>query len=211
MSLNIGDLIKQADKLETENNLNAALAKYKEILNICERIKDFDSANIVKRKLDIVLKKKEQQTISEKVPEKKKTFTPPQQIKFSQKVSVKTLPTSSPPNETSYRLKAEEEETPTTVFSDILGAKKLSLKPSDVKINVSKMPQNKKDLNLTQMELKGDFSSVLQYLIEQAGSNLSKNLCEKYVSELVSTLARQLTLEDLKSATEIFIKKETQA
>ncbi len=210
---NIGDLIKQAEKLESENNLTAALAKYKEVLNICEQVQDITSANIVKRKLEIVLKKKEKQLEAEKGPEKKKSFTPPQQIKFSQKVSVKSLPTGTPQKltpEVSHRLKAEE-PAPTTVFSDILGAKKLSLKPSDVKLNLPRVPKDNFDLNLAQMEQKGDFSTILQHLIEQEGSILNKNLCEKYISELVTALSRQLTLEDLKTAAEIFIKKETRA
>lgn len=53
-----------------------------------------------------------------------------------------------------------------------------------------------------------DFSEILYEIIENNGSQLSKELCEQYIDELLKVLERPLTIEDLNIAARSFIEKE---
>jgi len=159
---NFGDMIKEAEKLELENNTVAAIAKYKELINICETYQDFLYLKNFKLKLNVLNSKLEKQMQERKAIERKKKFEPPDKIKFAQKINVKTLPpgraplpksqpssTSQPPEVTpESKIKQQQigltpapkpPQTPTPHKSPEVSAKpeRLTLKASDVKINLT--------------------------------------------------------------------------
>ncbi|MDX1799080.1 MAG: ADP-ribosylation factor-like protein, partial [Candidatus Lokiarchaeia archaeon] len=53
-----------------------------------------------------------------------------------------------------------------------------------------------------------DFTKQLQKLITEKGSSLSLQWCENLLSELQKTLGRPLTIEDVKSAADFFVKQD---
>ena len=52
-----------------------------------------------------------------------------------------------------------------------------------------------------------DKALLLFQMIKSRGSNLSLNLCKKFLEEMKKSLARDLTIDDLKNAVNSFIKQ----
>lgn len=154
---NFGDMIKEAEKLESENNTVAAIAKYKELINICNIYQDFLYLKNFELKLNVLNSKLEKQMEERRAMERKKKFEAPDKIKFAEKVGVRTLPQlKSPPP------KPQTQPQPTTITeapkidikSEIDSMKialtpapkppstpskpdKLSLKATDIKIDLT--------------------------------------------------------------------------
>ena len=164
--------------------------------------------------------------------EEKERFTAPEQIKFKQKISVKSLP------------KTPISETPVDSEKSSIKSSKLSLRPEDIKIslkskieriqqinsNISiktsiekpiekgellvkpflKIPLKIHEPNLTDEIAIKEFNWVkkLQQLIEKRNSTLKTSLCERFISELLNSLNEPLKLEDLEYAVDCFVQLE---
>ena len=74
---NFGDMIKEAEKLELENNTVGAIAKYKELINICNTYQDFLYLKNFELKLNVLNSKLEKQMEERRALERKKKFEPP--------------------------------------------------------------------------------------------------------------------------------------
>jgi hypothetical protein len=93
------------------------------------------------------------------------------------------------------------------------GQEKEVTKPTEAKKPKEKMPMEifspheeiKKDLD---KPLVIDFTKELQQIIIQKGSSLSLELCQNLITELQKSLGRPLTLEDIETAAEFFVKQE---
>jgi hypothetical protein len=53
-----------------------------------------------------------------------------------------------------------------------------------------------------------DFTKQLQEIISKKGSSLSLELCQNLITELQKSLGRPLTIEDIETAAEFFVKQE---
>ncbi|MFW9898879.1 MAG: hypothetical protein ACFFDO_06430 [Candidatus Thorarchaeota archaeon] len=120
---------------------------------------------------------------------KKKRFTTPEQIKFTKKISVKSLPKTTSPF-----VKPTEE---------------LSIKKEEALIKPSKVEEH--ETNLTdEIVANKDFNFIdkLQQLLEKRGSTLNSGLCEKFISEMLRSFEKPLKFEDLEYAAECFVRIE---
>jgi hypothetical protein len=150
---NFNSLVEEADMLYSQKNLTLALKKYEEILTICDQFQNFDKIHYFQDKIDelkLEIKSKEK---VEKQLERKRSFLPPEQIKFSKRVVVKPLP------------KAES------------SAKKMSLKPSiktypksvqktipSVKPRIPIKEKEPKKLKLTPDDIKKSLKSKIEHI-----------------------------------------------
>ncbi|MFX1277271.1 MAG: GTPase domain-containing protein [Promethearchaeota archaeon] len=202
---NFDDLIKQAEKFESEGNTVGALAKYKELINICEQYQEIEQENQFKLKCNELNIKLNKAIEERKKEEKKKEFAPANIIKFSDEVKVKQLPSvkpvSQPINENfinsdnvkkteipiiNEKLKIQNETTKTQKL------KKLKLKPGDIKIDL-------KHLKIQEM--------LSQKAVEMSGSS-SK---EKNSTIIEIDPNNLKTDQDYAEALQIMIKNEGSA
>ena len=139
-------LMNEAGKLSKENNFSAAIAKYKELIDVCNECQNFTYLDTLQNKLDELNKQREKQIEQRNKVEIRGGFAPPEQIKFTQKVSVKSLPkTSSALKPTPKRVTIKsspeplEKRMPLTksqFISKTPPPRKLTLKPEDIKITL---------------------------------------------------------------------------
>ena len=124
-----------------------------------------------------------------KTIQKKKRFTTPEQIKFTKKISVKSLPkTTSPFEKPTEESSIEKEEA--------------LIKP----IKIKEHETNLTDEIVANKEF--NFIEKLQQLLEKRGSTLNSGLCEKFISEMLRSFEKPLKFEDLEYAAECFVRIE---
>ncbi|TXT61798.1 MAG: Small GTP-binding domain protein, Arf-domain signature [Promethearchaeota archaeon] len=216
-------LRKEAKNLEEQNQLAAAISKYKQLISICNEFQNFTYIDSFKEQVNKLNKQLEEEKEIRRKIERKKKFAPPEKIKFTKKVSVKPLPQSKgkKPNvkplsdkDKSSIMEMEKEKTQKKKKQ-----KKLRLAPKDVKIDLkifSKEEQKKelkKEVEIKEAEyqdLKGleDYAKALQMMIEERGSFLKLELCKQYVKDLSDSLGREVNFEDLKLASKFFVNQE---
>jgi len=139
-------LIKDAEQLSTNGNFSAAIAQYEELINICNETQNFTYLELFQKKINEIRSKVKKQSEQQKISARGKTFLPPQQIKFTQKVAVKTLPKTRAvvkptPKSTPIKPspKPKEKSSPpikAQIPSQPSKPKKLTLKPEDIKISL---------------------------------------------------------------------------
>ncbi|MFW9945592.1 MAG: hypothetical protein ACFFDX_02070 [Candidatus Odinarchaeota archaeon] len=199
------------------------MSKYKELITICNTFQDFTYIASFKQTLEELQKKLEEEKRARREIESKKKFEIPGQIKFTQPVTVKPLPVdkSKIHSEITPKIdkivikgdKSKVKETKIgklTLFKpskDQITREKDASKPEDIKVETLISPRERKETIEEETPSK-DFSKILKELIEKKGSTLSLKLCEHLVNQLQTTLGRTLTLEDVETAAEIFIKQE---
>ncbi len=236
---NFEELIKQAENLEQNGNTVGAIAKYKELMNICSAFQELDYENEFMRKCD-ELNLKLTKAIEERKEEQKKIkFTPFEAIKFSKKVNIKQLPTKNPTSapsnivpETGFLKNSEEnnfENQKKKIESQIIRkkSKKLKLKPSDIKINLegiidqersSQISTQRDNVNPPELEIDpnalktdNDYANALQIMITREGGQLNINLCLEFIEKIKNILGRELIFNDLLIAKQEFIKQENKS
>ncbi|MFX1390314.1 MAG: ADP-ribosylation factor-like protein [Promethearchaeota archaeon] len=120
---------------------------------------------------------------------------------------------------TFQKLEKEKELTPLKITKPPLKIIKKAAVPADKtedKVDTkpkAKMPMElfgpheeiKKDM---EKPLIIDFTKELQQIITKKGSSLSLELCQSLITELQKSLGRALTLEDIETAAEFFVKQE---
>jgi GTPase SAR1 family protein len=89
---NFEELIKEADELKLYGNNVQALAKYNELIKICNIYQDFTYLKSLQEKAEQLRKILDQQVKIRKEIESKKEFEIPPKLKFAKKVEVKPLP-----------------------------------------------------------------------------------------------------------------------
>ncbi|MHA1293368.1 MAG: GTPase domain-containing protein [Promethearchaeota archaeon] len=228
-------LLKEAERLDNKNQISTAITKYKQLIHMCNEYQDYSFIETFNEKIKILEKRKEIQIQKQKELERKKKFSAPDKIKFTKKISVKSLPSlNSSKIKNTQNDSIKTTSTPSKIKSlnqekktEIHNIQKRNLKLEDVKIKLSESKKSEKnnlrgeniipnnfepyEKNLTDLIMTNEgfnFVETLQRLIKEQGGDLSKNLCNMYISELLETLNRPLTFEDLKIAAKSFIKKE---
>ncbi len=221
---NFKNLMKDAIDTENERKLVLAIAKYKELIKICNEYQDFTYLDTFKQKVDELQKMVEKQSERRRAEESKKKFEIPGKIIFTKKVLVKPLPTSESEitqpsielpqipkkfeSESTYKKTAED----LTLFNKeekIQQLRKDSWQPQEIKTEFKVIAPIETSTSYKEMPDLLNYPKTLQKLIEQKGSSLSLKLCEQLVRELQSTLARGLTMEDIQMAAEVFVKQES--
>ena len=217
-------LIKDAINTENEGKLVLAIAKYKELIKICNQYQDFTYIDTFKQKVDELQAIIDKQIQRRRAEESKKKFEIPGKIMFTKKVEVRPLPSN-----------IEEVQAQPVGIPPAPKRSTTEKKPSKIAEGLTlfgkeeKSTQEKKQI-VTSVGIKDDFKVItsfdqkphlediseisnyprtLQNLIEQKGSSLSLKLCEQLVRELRNTLARNLTLEDIEMAADVFVKQES--
>ncbi|MFX1339815.1 MAG: hypothetical protein ACFFDK_14475, partial [Promethearchaeota archaeon] len=139
-------LIREAEQLSAQGNFSAAIIKYEELINICNESQNFTYIEQFQNKIDEIKLIIEKQTKQYRMPTSNKTFMPPEKIKFTQKVAVKSLPEAGPEvKKTTKSISTKSSLKPTEKSKSSIKAqmsgqtskpRKLSLKPEDIKINL---------------------------------------------------------------------------
>ncbi len=220
---NFEELKKKAEDAKAEGNLVLAMSKYKELITICNMFQDFTYVASFKQSLKELQKKLEDEKKVRHEIESKKKFEIPGQIKFTKPVTVKPLPLDkskirpeitpkiSKPEIEKNELKIKESKIgKLTLFKpskDQVKGEKDVLKPEDIKVETLTSSSEQKETIEEETPSK-EFPKVLKELIEKKGSTLSLKLCEHLINQLQTTLGRTLTLQDVETAAEIFIKQE---
>ena len=133
---NFGDIVKEAENMVGIGNNLQALAKYRELVNLCTAYQDFEQTKLFEQKVaDLTAKLKEQKDLRKEI-EKEKAFEIPKELKFKKKISVKPLPTTGLPTELFNKEETEEElpPPPTRLSSEMVSFKKLESKPAGLKL-----------------------------------------------------------------------------
>ncbi len=211
---NFETLMKEAEQLEKEHKFVSAIAKYKNLIQICNRVQDFSYINNFRQKVEELTEKLRQTVEKKKEQEKKIKFEVPEQIQFKYRVKTKSLPQSTPKAATTLQEKTQQ-STPPSKF-------KSKLKPSDFIIDLEPLRKDemikkkiietshKKIVPVKPEDLKSeeDYPKALQRMIINRGSYLSLNLTKQYLEEVKEILGRPLTFEDLLNLADQFVQKD---
>ena len=105
-------------------------------------------------------------------------------------------------------------ETPNDGFdnnSDSGDSETVDIDKEDITLHIDEViPEEKRPtLKQSEIESENNYPEILQNIIEESGSTLSSELCSQLISELQKTLARPLTIEDVKSAANFFVKHDS--
>ena len=222
------NLLKEAENLESNLNLVMAIAKYKEIIKMCDNNQDLNLIQKFTSKVETLQAKIDEKNQLRKIRDSRKKFEIPNKIQFDTKIKVKPLPSSEEeivqPKARKFQSfgtlekiqkeekslgdvtlfnKAEKSEnkkflTPSDVLIDLKGAKPL-------KVNTKPLIIEEK---LEATREAGIYPEELKKFIEAKGSSLSIKLCKLLISDLEKALSRPLKVEDLEMAAEVFVRNE---
>jgi GTPase SAR1 family protein len=221
---NFKNSIKDAIDTENEGKLVLAIAKYKELIKICNQYQDFTYLDIFKQKVNELQNMIDKQSERRRAEESRKKFEVPGKIIFTKKVLVKPLPASeseitAPSIEIPKAPKKSESESEYKKIAEDLTlfnkeeksqqSKKDAWSPIDIKADFKVIAPIETTRSQEEVSNYLNFPKTLQSLIEQKGSSLSLKLCEQLVSELQNTLARNLTIDDIQMAADVFVKQES--
>ncbi|MHA2128508.1 MAG: Rab family GTPase [Promethearchaeota archaeon] len=136
-------LVDEAENFIEEGKNIQALAKYKELIKICNKHKDFEYIKIFQEKIDLIENKIRKQSELRREKEKSLAFEISPRLKFKKPISVKPLPTSIPSIEsfTQEREREEKPSPPTESPDKLVSFQKLETKPSELRtIKTSEIP-----------------------------------------------------------------------
>ena len=221
-------LVKEAENLESNLNLVMAIAKYKELIKLCDNYQDLNLIQKYTSKVEVLQAKVDEKNQLRKIRDSRKKFEVPGKIQFDTKIKVKPLPSDEekiiPPRPRKFQtfgtLEKETKDEKSlggfTLFNKAEKAEnKRFLTASDVKIELKETKPLKVDTKpliieekLETTANKGIHPEELRKLIEEKGSSLSINLCKQLISDLEKALSRPLKVEDLEMAAEVFVRNE---
>jgi len=219
------ELLNETKNLEREGNLVLAISKYKELIKICNNYQDFTYINKLKKNLDDLQKKVDEQAELRKKADMKMKFEIPGKIKFSKSIKVQPLPSrksevKAPPStevpKTTYRAqtsqKIEKKAEDLMLFSksdSTVETEEAELDKEDITLDINLVIPEEKRPILEERKISEELSNTLQKIIEKKGSSLSLKLCLQLITELQKSMARPLTMEDVELAAEIFVKHDS--
>ncbi len=259
---NFEKLINEAEKLSIEGDITVSIERYGGLIKISNELQDFTYINALQEKLEDLKVRKQKQIEEKKQLQRKKKYSVPDQIKFTQKILVKDLPkkdssiieTPQKPTLTAYPKPSPKRITPIKPKTSVQAskAKRLTLRPEDIKLNIKLTTKktetfqkqvDKPKIQIKKIHIKNslkpikftnhvksitnhikelttpaektasiqkfDFSKELQKLIIQKDTNLSLELCRTFIEEMLNSLKKPLTLEDLKIAAKYFYQIES--
>jgi len=130
------EMVKEAEGFENVGNKVQALAKYKELVNICSKHQDFEHIALFQQKVDELTAKIKEQADYRKGVVKEEDFQIPLGFKMKRKISVKPLPVSTPSIDSISEEKIEEETLPPPKTSPqgMVSFQKLEPETSELKI-----------------------------------------------------------------------------
>ena len=133
---NFEEMVKMADNLAQSGKNVQALAKYKELVNICTEYQDLEQIRLLKSKIDEINIKIREQTKIRREFEKKIDFAVPAKVKFEKKISVKPLPSTLSIDLSLTGKKADNALLPTIETSPkkLVAFQEIESKPSRLKI-----------------------------------------------------------------------------
>jgi GTPase SAR1 family protein len=220
-------LLKEAENLEEKSNLVMAIAKYKELIKMCDNYQDLNLIQNFTTKIESLQAKVDERNQLRKIRESRKKFEIPDKIQFDTKIKVKPLPGEDQISQQKVKKfqsfgtleKVNKEEKSLgglTLFDkDEKTEDKRFLTPSDVKIDLKggKPLKSEPKPLIIEEKLEPTIDGVinpdeLKKLIEKKGSSLSINLCKQLISDLEKALSRPLKIEDLEMAAEVFVRNE---
>jgi len=204
-----GQLLKDAEDKAHKGVFTEAISNYRKLVQICKDYQDFSYLGTFEDRIkELVVLKKEKEKKEEL---EKRKIKAPQQIQFSDKVAVRTLPSLGDEKKTSKPSVTPIETTKPT--------KKRKLTASDIKIKIPPQPQSKPEETPTlkpqpkpeaaPKPIPKTQEEKLFYLIQEKNGNLSLELCKQYIEKMESNLQRPLTDEELQKAAEIYSTKQT--
>ncbi len=256
-------LINEVEGLTAKGNFQAAIIKYEELIDMCNETQNYSYKEMFQEQLNEIRAKIEKKTEQPKVASRGSLFTPPEKIKFTQKVAVKSLPKTSSgikplPQKKPMKVtpKPMEKSSPSRqIPSQPSRSKKLTLKPEDIKISlkakidkiqqiassepkkvikkvkqsdivqkpkeiiqkiqpkefIQKIRSKEKSQPTTEIiaKIELNLANQLQMFIKDRSTDLSIDLCEFFIKEMIEVLGVPLTSDDLKLAAEFFFKKES--
>jgi len=219
------ELLNEAKNLDREGNLVLAISKYKELIKICNNYQDFTYINKLKKNLNELQKRVNEQAELRRKADMKMKFEIPGKIQFSRSIKVQPLPSSksdvkTPPltevPKTTFRAqtsqKTEKKAEDLMLFSksdSTVDTKEAELDKEDITLDINLVIPEEKRPILEERKVGEELSSTLQRIIEKKGSSLSLKLCLQLITELQKTMARPLTIEDVELAAEVFVKHDT--
>jgi len=221
-------LLKEAENLESNLNLVLAIAKYKEIIKMCDNYQDLNLIQKYTSKVETLQAKVDEKNQLRKIRDSRKKFEIPDKIQFGTKIKVKPLPSNEEqivqPKARKFQSfgtleKVKKEERSLGDFTLFNKADKIEnkkfLTPSDVQIDLKGAKTLKVDMKPLIIEEKlettrdqGIYPEELKKLIEAKGSSLSINLCKILISDLEKALSRPIKMEDLEMAADVFVRNE---
>jgi hypothetical protein len=97
------------------------------------------------------------------------------------------------------------------IFSNSGDLETVNIDKEDITLHIDEVIPEEKRPTLKQSEIESEkhYPEMLQKIIEENGSMLSPKLCSQLINELQKTLARPLTIEDVKSAANFFVKHDS--
>jgi len=213
----------EAKNIESYGNLVLAIAKYKELVKISNDYQDFTYITILKEKIAKLQEKIDEQTERRKQIESKKKFEMPGKIQFTRRLQVQPLPSNKsqikPPQievpkkiiKASRSPVAEQKTEDLLLFSKTDVSEAVDIDKEDITLHIDEILPEEKRPTLEQSESESEiiYPEMLQKMIAQSGSTLSLKLCSQLITELQKTLARPLTIEDLESAVNFFVKHDS--
>jgi len=221
------ELLNETKNLERDRNLILAISKYKELIKICNNYQDFTYIGKLKKNLDDLQKKVDEQAELRKKADMKMKFEIPGKIHFSRSIKVQPLPSSKsdiksplPPSaevpKTTYKAQTsqitEKKAENLMLFSksdSTVETKETVLDKEDITLDINLVIPEEKRPILEERKVGEELSSTLQRMIEKKGSSLSLKLCLQLITELQKSMSRPLTMEDVEFAAEIFVKHDS--
>ncbi len=219
------ELFNETKNLEREGNLILAISKYKELIKICNNYQDFTYINKLKKNLDDLQKRVDEQAELRKKAEMKIKFEIPGKIQFSKSIKVqplpsrksdvKTQPSAEVPKttyraQTSQKIKKKAEDLMLFSKSDsTFETEEAELDKEDITLDINLVIPEEKRPILEERKISEELSNTLQKIIEKKGSSLSLKLCLQLITELQKSMSRPLTMEDVELAAEIFVKHDS--
>ena len=219
--------VNEAKNLDRDGNLILAISKYKELIKICNNYQDFTYINKLKKNLDELQKRVDEQAELRKKADKKMKFEIPGKIHFSRSIKVQPLPSSKseikapqPPSaevpkttfkaQTSQKIDQKAEDLILFSKSDsTVESKEAELDKEDITLDINLVIPEEKRPILEERKIGEELSNTLQRMIEKKGSSLSLKLCLQLITELKKSLARPLTMEDVQLAAHVFVKHDS--
>ena len=210
--------INEAENLRAEGNLSAAIIKYEELINLCNESQNFTYTELFQKQINEIRTEIEKKTEQPKIATSGKMFIPPEKIKFTQKVAVKSLPKTisevkTPPQNKPIKPapKPMEKTSPSVqIPSQPTKPKKLTLKPEDIKISLK--AKIDKIQQLTSFEPKKVIKRVQQSDIVQKPKEIIQKIQPKeFIQKIYSKEQPKPTTiprEILEQQVEIIANKE---
>ncbi|MFW9866299.1 MAG: GTPase domain-containing protein [Candidatus Thorarchaeota archaeon] len=214
---NFNEMVKEAEGIENLGYKAQALAKYKELVNICSKYQDFDHITIFQQKVDELTVKIKEQADYRKGVVKDEEFQIPLGFKMKRKITVKPLPVSTPAIDSLAEEKIEEETPPLpkTSLQGMVSFKKLEPETSDLKIiKTIDIPKPKKVATPQKLEGEKEKKPKAKMPIElfppheDIGVDLKKPKITDFVKELQNIITKKGSSLSLKLCEKLIIELE---